>query len=692
MTAPSAGDAGEQMARARAAHLAGRERVRIETSAAGIDVRVRAASGAWLRIHSQRNPAAEAEAWVDRALAGKAVPPVAVVFGLGLGHIAEALAARRRDIRIVAFELEPGLVLSMLERGPMRALIARGQLTVAFGPTFDLSPLRWPDEALAQTPLVLLHPVLGAERPDALQAARAAWRQTLFEQQANRTAADAFARLYIEHTLTNAAALASEGDVGALDGAGAGAPIVLCAPGPSLDRLLPELRAYRERAIFVALDTALRPLLTAGIEPDFVVAVDPSLMNGRHFLGLPRHPQTWLVTDPSLDPRAMRPFTDRTFLYRVGDNHPWPWLKSLGIDRTELRVWGSVVTAGCDFALRLGGDPIIFAGVDLAYTGGQPYCRGTTFEIDWAAQQARDGIGLDELWRRRLQAATLEEPDVYDHAVGTAPHLVAFRNRLRTVAETSGRRFINATRGGILHGGGIELRSLPDALGHARLAGRRGLAWQDAYDASRPDRSTAEMLAAVLSRGGAGASPWRQWAQDVPGLEKEGVERAVRAALTDLAHRSRMAVGAVPRPTRAVASPADRDESMTSYPEWIDVPFDPAVFRAKEPMRWEVSESNVQTLSYLLVGKTMTLSFKIVRSTLTGSPANEVYIRIPGGYTARRSMVNAVWTATLSAREMGYAVVHPGLDSVVVFRSAEQSYVPDDGMFFVFGQITFEVA
>ena len=53
-----------------------------------------------------------------------------------------------------------------------------------------------------------------------------------------------------------------------------------------------------------------------------------------------------------------------------------------------MRAWGSVLTTAYDLAVKLGCDPIVFIGADLAYTDAQPYCRGTVYEENWATAVA----------------------------------------------------------------------------------------------------------------------------------------------------------------------------------------------------------------------------------------------------------------------------------------------------------------
>ena len=79
-----------------------------------------------------------------------------------------------------------------------------------------------------------------------------------------------------------------------------------------------------------------------------------------------------------------------------------------------------------DLAVKLGGDPLIFIGTDLAYTDGQPYCRGTVYENDWTEWMAQ-GKTLDEIWKGAI-AMHPEVAEVHNgQRLATAPHLVQFR-------------------------------------------------------------------------------------------------------------------------------------------------------------------------------------------------------------------------------------------------------------------------
>jgi hypothetical protein len=389
------------------------------------------------------------------------------VIGLGSGAVLDALDRRGWNGRVVAFEPNPAAVESRRWGHWSRD----ERLTILLGPEFDGLDRVVPSLAPEQVkPLIVVNYDVAATAPDAAKDAMRVAARAWFGARANQEARREFAPPYLLNTLRNVKAIAAEADAGTLRGAFPGVPAIVVGAGPSLDRNIDEIAAHRGRAIVIAADTALRPLLAAAVAPDLVVAVDPGEANARHLTDLTACPATWLVAEGSVDPAALAAFAGRSFVCRVASHHPWPWLQGHGIERGTLRAWGSVLTTAFDLALVMGCDPIVFAGADLAFTGGQPYARKTTYESDWRREQAW-GDTLHAIWSARVNAwPELFEPGIDGEPVRTAPHLRSFRDWIVREAAHSTRTVVNASGGGILLGAGIRQGSIVDALPARRVA------------------------------------------------------------------------------------------------------------------------------------------------------------------------------------------------------------------------------
>jgi hypothetical protein len=495
---------------------------------------VRLIDGAWrlvehggARAIHGRNPQRDA----DRTLAdllGQSSPDMLVVVGLGLGFLLDALERRGWTGKVLAIEPEPDTVTPFLARRDWRPWITEGRLRLLVAPDFMGAGECWKWFAGGAECAVFVNPVFARLRPAAVGRAETVLGRIRFDAEANEKARNQHGGRYLLNTLANIPALAREGDAAALTGATNGFPAIVVAAGPSLDENVAPLREVGERAVLITVDTALRPLLAAGIAPHIVVAVDPSDANARHLVGLPRCPDTHLVAEASLDPGAVHGFRGRTFLFSVGDHQPWPWLAAHGAARGRLRAWGSVLTSAFDLALQMGCNPVVFAGADLAFTGYRPYARGVIYELDWR-RLAEWGTPYEEYWRQQVDAwPHTEESGVDGAPVRTTPNLIAFRNWLVEQTTRSDRQFINATGAGILHGGRLIQKSMQEVV--AELP-RNAASPRKLVRARYAPVENAALLEAASLLQTAPDEPLASWERFADGLTRASMLDAVARAL-----------------------------------------------------------------------------------------------------------------------------------------------------------------
>ena len=410
--------------------------------------------GKWVALSSRRAPMEEARAQLDELRGGQPWLPLVVLIGAGLGYAIDVIEADAPpETKVLVIEPFAPSAAALLARRDWTPLVDAGRLGLIVGPKFSgaSDAWRWVD-ARRVPPLVVPSAVLERVRPDAVAAARRILDRASFDASANAEARETLGGRYLVNTLRNLPRILAGPDLRTWAGTKKGQPVVVCGAGPSLNRNLHDLRPYRDGVVLIAVDTALRPILESGLEPDLVVALDPSPLNARHLSGLRLPERTWLVSEAALDPAAFDSFGDHVAFFRVGDNDPWPWLGEHGVDVPVLAAWGSVLTSAFALAEWLGADPLLLMGADLAYTNNQPYCRGTTFEVDWA-RVVLEGQPLPKYWARQAARRATEHLTGLDGvAVDSAPHLIAFRDWLTDRAAKSGRRVINLTGAGILAG------------------------------------------------------------------------------------------------------------------------------------------------------------------------------------------------------------------------------------------------
>ncbi len=191
----------------------------------------------------------------------------------------------------------------------------------------------------------------------------------------------------------------------------AGAPVLVVAAGPSLDRLLPELATCREQLILLAVNSAVPRLYRAGIAPDAVV-----LLEGRdqsdHLAGVPGEflANTVLIHAAQTHPAHLRwPCSMRVVFHDPSSLWLMPWHGA----GSFVPSGGNAGTTALYLAWMLGGWPVLTTGLDLSYSEatGQDACgpgagdllkaRGWRGEARWASAVMGD-------YRRQLELVLSE--------------------------------------------------------------------------------------------------------------------------------------------------------------------------------------------------------------------------------------------------------------------------------------------
>jgi hypothetical protein len=432
--------------------------MRVAVTCNGMQVEAHTASDGWQPLDTPL--AAPKDAWLTRGTVPDA--DQVVVIGVGLGY---ALLEHGTAKRVIAIEPHPGIATLFLSCRDWRRWFADGRLRLLTGPDYAgaADVARFLD-GLSDISIVA-HPLRARWEPDAVARATSVATRVMQNAKSNGKARRRFAGPYLLQTLSNLGAIGREAGLQALDHQFAGRPAVVAGAGPSLDENVRDLVSLQDRAVIVAADTALGPLLAGGVSPHLVVAVDPSALNAQHLTTPARTEDVALVAEGSVHPSVFERFAGRTFTFRVADHEPWPWLRTAGVVRPELKTWGSVLTSGFNQARRMGCDPIIFIGSDLAYTGMRPYCRGTIYDAMW-----QEWIDKGCTWEALMEEYFGRQPALYcadidGEKTRTGPHLVSFRDWLVEQMNGAPRgRFVNATGAGILHGGRIAQASLGDVL------------------------------------------------------------------------------------------------------------------------------------------------------------------------------------------------------------------------------------
>ncbi|MCI9004475.1 MAG: motility associated factor glycosyltransferase family protein [Lachnospiraceae bacterium] len=224
-------------------------------------------------------------------------------------------------------------------------------------------------------------------------------------------------------------------------------PAIVIAAGPSLKKNIHDLKDAKGRAFLIAVDTALKPLLAAGITPDIFVTVD-----GNKPVELFDREEIWnipMVLSADVNYEVVRKHIGKKIFNYNGEGFIQKFYLDNNVPCSGLPSGGSVSNSAFSLAEQLGFQTIILVGQDLAYTGNRSHIEGSFSE--------------DEIQRKHGNATAIVE-DMDGNMVPTQPNMLMFlqwfEDRMKERPEL---RVIDATEGGAKKKGAI-IMTLKEAI------------------------------------------------------------------------------------------------------------------------------------------------------------------------------------------------------------------------------------
>lgn len=410
------------------------------------------------------DPMAEAE-----LLVAGAVPPDAkevVLFGAGLGYRVRWLIAA--GIEPLVYEPCPEVVQMAESREPG---IFEGARIF-----HELPPLvaTLVGRSRAGEKMVLVAPPAYVRAfPEAHAALARSMREADGMRQVRKNTARERYRPQIEGALANLPRLGAHPLTARLGRPLAGKPAFLVAAGPSLDRNVHLLREARARGAVFAVSTAGPVIAHRETRIDALFSIET--IDQTEWLAAGAAWADVLAIDLSANPKNVGVDAPRRTFF-LPDHPAFGGLAS-ALGEPALPYGASVATAAAALAHRLGADPIVLVGQDLAYTDGRVYATGTGREAFRAT--VRGGVlvvehdeRFEEAFRSHgLSVPTKAKPAVEVDAwggrgvVATTHDLVMSGRWFESFAQrlAGQRRLVNATEGG-MHLVGFEDRPLEQVL------------------------------------------------------------------------------------------------------------------------------------------------------------------------------------------------------------------------------------
>lgn len=284
---------------------------------------------------------------------------------------------------------------------------------------------------------------MGKQNSKTIETLGAEWRKNIFE---------------------NLPAILKSPPVSSLFGGFSGIPAVIVAAGPSLDKNARLLSSLAGSAIIIAVDTAVRPLLLAGAQPDIVMALDSQAENYQHLAGM-ELPNALYALNPVVNSRIVRE-REGPMVFTGYVEPLFEWVETVIGARGSVRTGGSVATSAFDLAMKMGCSPVIFVGQDICYSSSATHADGT---IHMASSSSAGGLPPE------AAAEAFPARDIFGAPVLTTHKMESWRRWFELLITSCPAPALNATEGGIGIAG-AENVSLAEVVARHRGEGARRFA------------------------------------------------------------------------------------------------------------------------------------------------------------------------------------------------------------------------
>lgn len=438
---------------------------RIETARDGNKTAaVTAADGRQVWLHSRYEPVAEAKRQIEKIDFLKTF--VFFIHGMGLGYVAREVFERASDESYLCiFEPDLHILRAAIFSTDLQKMLASGRVmiytTLDKGSLFtrfhpNMALVHAGTAQLSHGPEMQLNGAFFSESMKLVEDLR----------QYSTTAMGTLVingRRTAENIGRNIGWYAAAPSLDRLKDKHKGQPAVIISAGPSLRKNKHLLKSIQDRAVLVAVQTTLKPMLELGVRPHYVTSLDYHEICTRFFENLPGDLQTELVAEPKANSAIFGMNPGPVSL--LGNDFAEGLLKEMNLKKPVLTPGATVAHLAYYVADWMGCDPIIFVGQDLGFSDGLCYAPGTSYEDVWRPEVGRFCTMEMKQWEQivRDRAILRRIEDCHGVPMYTEERLFTYLQQFERDFAQAKAKIIDASEGGAAKRG-AEIMTLAEAI------------------------------------------------------------------------------------------------------------------------------------------------------------------------------------------------------------------------------------
>ncbi|HQL42943.1 MAG TPA: DUF115 domain-containing protein [Spirochaetota bacterium] len=335
-------------------------------------------------IHSKYYPTREASYLKD--IVNPEKYDVLIILGIGLGYHLDYLTEIIHSFtHIICIDIHDYLINACIPEH-IHVLLQNPAIE-----TLIIDPLM-PEQLYKMIPIncrkgiqVIDHQASFTAFPSAFASIKNIVQQIIQKSLSNQLTSNYFAARYCKNAIINIPALPTCYPVMKFNNIHQNTPCIIVAPGPSLEESLPLLYKNQNKVYIISVDSAVKVLSSYGIEPDYIIAIDPQPIVYAHLFGVHHHATiiSMLTAHPavfsspvivSLNTHPLCQLIEQVFPATIGS-----------IDSKT----GSVLGDAVSFAQFSGFSPIGIAGADFSFPHFITYARSTEYHYRYEAAHTR---------------------------------------------------------------------------------------------------------------------------------------------------------------------------------------------------------------------------------------------------------------------------------------------------------------
>lgn len=232
-------------------------------------------------------------------------------------------------------------------------------------------------------------------------------------------------------------------------------PAIICGAGPSLEKNLPLLGKLLDRAVVFAGGSALNVLNAANFQPHFGAGIDPNPMQYARMSTNQGFEVPFFYRNRMFHNAFKKIHGPRLYITGCGGYDIAEYFEEkFGIKSGFLDEGHNVVNFSVEVAYAMGCDPIIFVGMDLAFTGMEAYAPGVVEKTTVSESELLDNEDYD--------SRALLRKDIFGNPLYTLWKWIAEAQWIGDYAKSHPLvTLINCTEGG-LGFPGVQNRTLEE--------------------------------------------------------------------------------------------------------------------------------------------------------------------------------------------------------------------------------------